>query len=1358
MQLNGNAPKAYESTDASHRNSLQAQDSQTVSNDSPEKPTIKPPPPPLRKPTPAPSMLITDIPSEGKSDAKPDKDAKPGKKSEGNADNRSEVKVSDKGQSSRKVRNRGPKSAPEVERIASLTVEPNSKVRKEKANGFSFRTKAILQALALGTLPILLLGVGGYVLTNRAVTNQLAQKQQDQAQQVVDELSRYMTERVSDIQMLTTLSPLDAYTKPAIGDAATQASFKQKGVQQLEQLRASLGIYDAIALVDPMGRPIIHTAGYDLKTDAIVQANNADQSAFFQAVVEQRIPRVSEPQQTTGSEQPVIYIAAPMLNPGGQVKAVVVARLPLTQLSSRIEPEINYSLATPDGQIFLARDSADAGQALPALLGKGGALALSQEMGNYAAPDLRNGLLLLQQLWEDKSVLAQNPDLMGFSQLPVNSAGNLDWQVVSTMPVNAVMSKQGSAVGLVGLATLLSAIGFGAISAFSANRASRLVRTQVNRLETQVESWQQKQLRAKERSRLLTEIVEHMRRSLREEDILNTTVSELRYALNTDRVIVYRFLDDWTGIVIAESVALGWRKILNEFVNDPLREGYIERYKNGRVRWINDVQTENLTQCHKDILDGFQIRASIVAPIVQNDQLVGLLCAHQCSGPRQWEEEDVDLFSKLSSQLGYVLDQAALQQRQILSVDRSRLLTEIVNTMRRSQRDEEILNTTVGELRYALNTDRVIVYRFLDNWTGQVVAESVALGCRKILGEFVDDPMREGFIERYRNGRVRVMNDIYTENLTKCHENILEGFQIRASIVAPIIQNGQLIGLLCAHQCSGTRQWHAEDVDLFGKLAMQLGFTLDQSAILRKQIRSAEKSKLLSEIVGNMRRSMTRDGVLNTTVSELRYALNTDRVIVYEFHDDWNGQIIAESVAAGWRKTLGETVHDPFREGMIERYRNGRVRAMNDILTENLTKCHQELLEGFQIRASIVAPVLQNGQLVGLLCAHQCAGGRQWELEEIDLMTQLSIQLGFALDQTALLEYTEKARQEARQEADEKAEEQRQQKEFLQRRAKELLQEVQPVSKGDLTVRAQESADEVGTIAHSYNTIIESLREIVMQVQTASQSVTETASKNEAAVTNLSKDSKLQMQAINGALKQIQAMVTSIQGVSERAKQAEDHVTIASQTIEAGGEAMDHTVSGIAAIRETVSETAKKVKRLGEASQKISRVVSLINGFAAQTNLLALNAAVEASRAGEEGQGFRVVAEEVRDLAQQSAQATEEIAHLVEEIQMQTNEVVSAMEDGTDQVVKGTRLVEASRQQLSKISEVSSYINQLVKEISQATAMQTQTVSGVSQTIQEIVSIADDTSKQSETVSLSFEHLLKVAQELQISVAQFKVN
>lgn len=351
----------------------------------------------------------------------------------------------------------------------------------------------------------------------------------------------------------------------------------------------------------------------------------------------------------------------------------------------------------------------------------------------------------------------------------------------------------------------------------------------------------------------------------------------------------------------------------------------------------------------------------------------------------------------------------------------------------------------------------------------------------------------------------------------------------------------------------------------------------------------------------------------------------------------------------------------------------------------------------------------------------------------------------------------EKARREARAEADERAEQQRQEKEFLQRRALELLMEVDPVSRGDLTIRANVTADEVGTIADSYNAIIRNLRKLVLEVQGVSQAVSETATSNEISVRSVSAEAMKQAESINSALAEITVMAESSRGVEIKAKQAEQGMQVASVVLQEGDEAMNLTVLGISDIRETVSETAKKVKRLGETSQKISRIVNLISNFAAQTNLLALNAAIEAARAGEEGRGFSVVAEEVRDLAEQSATSTAEIEQLVEEIQAQTNEVVAAMETGTEQVVEGTKLVQNAREKLTQIATVSQQVNTIVRDIAIAANTQTKTSDHMGKTMQDIAVIAEETSKQSEEVARSFSELLQVAQDLQVSVSQFKV-
>lgn len=351
------------------------------------------------------------------------------------------------------------------------------------------------------------------------------------------------------------------------------------------------------------------------------------------------------------------------------------------------------------------------------------------------------------------------------------------------------------------------------------------------------------------------------------------------------------------------------------------------------------------------------------------------------------------------------------------------------------------------------------------------------------------------------------------------------------------------------------------------------------------------------------------------------------------------------------------------------------------------------------------------------------------------------------------------AKQEATQtEAELRIQEQRQATEFLQKRALELLIEVDPLSRGDLTIRATVTEDEIGTIADSYNATIRNLRKLVIEVQSASQSVSQTVLQNQPTMQNVSDAATEQVVAINQTLERIQTLTELIAGVEMRAVQAEAQVESANQALLEGDAAMNSTVEGFTAIRETVSETAEKVQQLGEASQKISKVVKLISGFASQTNMLALNASIEAARAGEEGQGFGVVANEVRALAQRSAKATTEIRQLIEEIQAQVNDLVKAMAIGTKQVNSGSQLVEETRQKLTDISASSQQVNQLVKEIAQAAALQSQTSDQATQTIQNVATIATSNSSYAQNLNDAFSELLQVAEALQVSVAQFKVN
>ncbi|MEN9240370.1 MAG: methyl-accepting chemotaxis protein, partial [Thermostichales cyanobacterium SZTDM-1c_bins_54] len=298
--------------------------------------------------------------------------------------------------------------------------------------------------------------------------------------------------------------------------------------------------------------------------------------------------------------------------------------------------------------------------------------------------------------------------------------------------------------------------------------------------------------------------------------------------------------------------------------------------------------------------------------------------------------------------------------------------------------------------------------------------------------------------------------------------------------------------------------------------------------------------------------------------------------------------------------------------------------------------------------------------------------------------------------------------------------EQAEAKEDLHRQVIRLLDDVEGAARGDLTVRAEVTANVLGAVADSFNLTIRSLRDIVSQVKRAAAAVSEAAYQNEEFARGLSADALRQAEEIARSLNSVQVMTESIQQVASNAREAAEVGRRATEAARRGGEAVDLTVSGILEIRETVAETTRQVKRLAESSQEINKIVALISTIASRTNLLALNASIEAARAGEAGRGFSIVADEVRQLADRAAKSSKEIEQLVLQIQSETKTVMTAMENGTQQVIEGTRRAEQAKSSLDEIIEVSRTIDALVRSISEATVQQTETSRSVSQVMQTV--------------------------------------
>ena len=318
-----------------------------------------------------------------------------------------------------------------------------------------------------------------------------------------------------------------------------------------------------------------------------------------------------------------------------------------------------------------------------------------------------------------------------------------------------------------------------------------------------------------------------------------------------------------------------------------------------------------------------------------------------------------------------------------------------------------------------------------------------------------------------------------------------------------------------------------------------------------------------------------------------------------------------------------------------------------------------------------------------------------------------------------------------------------------------LLDELADLADGDLTTTATVTEDFTGAIADSINFTIEQLRVLVERINTTAVKVSSAAQNTQQTALHLAEASDHQSQEIAGASAAINEMAVTIDQVStnasESASVAERSVSIAKK----GAKVVQNTINGMDTIREQIQDTSKRIKRLGESSQEIGDIVSLINDIADQTNILALNAAIQASMAGEAGRGFAVVADEVQRLAERSAAATKQIETLVKTIQTDTNEAVISMEQTTSEVVNGAKLAQDAGVALEEIEGVSANLAELIQRISNAARQQASSAGNVSSTMNVIQEITSQTSAGTQASAQSIGELTEMALDLRDSVADF---
>jgi methyl-accepting chemotaxis protein len=331
-------------------------------------------------------------------------------------------------------------------------------------------------------------------------------------------------------------------------------------------------------------------------------------------------------------------------------------------------------------------------------------------------------------------------------------------------------------------------------------------------------------------------------------------------------------------------------------------------------------------------------------------------------------------------------------------------------------------------------------------------------------------------------------------------------------------------------------------------------------------------------------------------------------------------------------------------------------------------------------------------------------------------------------------------------------------REKMQDQIMDLLTIVSTAAEGDLTVKAEVTADSLGSVADAFNLMIAGLMSLVTQASNVAIEIQRSTSGILHSAESMRIAASQQSSQIRNASEAVNAMSHTTQRMAENAKAATQTSVEATQAAVKGGTAVAETIKGMQRIRATVQSTGKKIKGLGERSLEIGAIIEVISEIATQTNMLALNAAIEAARAGEHGKGFAVVADEVRKLAERAARATKDITGLIKGIQVETSEAVTVMEAGTREVEEGTKLADQAGAALREIEQIVKQTSNLMTDITRAAGDHVKSTESVVHTMDNISQLTQETARGVQDTVATIGGLAGLTKQLSDAIGRFKLG
>ncbi len=321
-----------------------------------------------------------------------------------------------------------------------------------------------------------------------------------------------------------------------------------------------------------------------------------------------------------------------------------------------------------------------------------------------------------------------------------------------------------------------------------------------------------------------------------------------------------------------------------------------------------------------------------------------------------------------------------------------------------------------------------------------------------------------------------------------------------------------------------------------------------------------------------------------------------------------------------------------------------------------------------------------------------------------------------------------------------------------------LMNEIDDLTRGDLTVRAEVTEDITGAIADAFNTMAEQFGGIVEQVKGATTSVDQNTSDVSRLTMALAEQSIKQNAQVNKTIESVQQIVKSINLVSKNAEKSTQVSFVSQQNAKEGAEAVRKTNQAMDEIREQINETARAIKRLGESSMEIGNIVEIIDGIADRTSILALNASIQAATAGDAGHGFAIVAEEVQRLAESSSKSTRQIETLIKSIQAEIKDASTRMDESISKVVHGAQLADGAYVKLEEIETISNKLAAQVKSITDAASQQVQMSEKVMKDMLVVGKASRDGAISSKETARRMELLSRTSENLKNAVDTFTIR